>query len=111
MFSKQHYRFLEDWLNTAAIATTDPMAVNLIASSLADRLSIESHRFDRAKFLRACGNDRRSLARIDREIEQDLARARLAAGDVGKPAPSRLTRSSDGKGYVMPDNAVRNSMR
>ena len=26
-------------------------------------------------------------------------------------ARSRLTRSSDGKGYVMPDNAVRNSMR
>ena len=84
MFSKQHYEFLADWLNTAAIATTDEMAVNLVASSLADRLERESPRFDRSRFLTACGNHRRSLVRIDREIEQDLARARLAAGDVGK---------------------------
>jgi hypothetical protein len=77
MFSKQHYNFLADWLNTAALATTDDMAANLVASSLADRLGMDSPRFDRARFLKAAGCDRRRVDYQLRAAERLQAEQRL----------------------------------
>ena len=55
MFSRKHYEYLAAWLANATICTTDPMARNLFASSLADRLEMDNPRFDRARFLAAVG--------------------------------------------------------
>jgi len=54
MFSRRHYEYLARWLATGSFATTDDMARNLFASSLADRLGMDNPRFDRKRFLAAC---------------------------------------------------------
>lgn len=54
MFQQRHYEFLAAWIANATLCTTDPMARNLVASSLADRLERDNPRFKRAKFLTAC---------------------------------------------------------
>lgn len=55
MFTKQHYEFLANWIKTGAFCTTDPIARTLFASSLADRLERDNFKFNRARFLNACG--------------------------------------------------------
>jgi hypothetical protein len=55
MFQHRHYEYLAHWLKTATICTSDSMARNLFASSLADRLERDNPRFDRRRFLKACG--------------------------------------------------------
>ena len=92
MFSKQHYELLarsfRQELDRGSVDDTGRGWLEMMARILAVDLQSDNHRFSTSRFLAACG-----------------------VREYVTPAPSRLTRSSDGKGYVMPDNAVRNSMR
>jgi hypothetical protein len=58
MFQHRHYELLADWLAHGTFCTSDSMARNLFASSLADKLERDNPRFDRKRFLKACGADR-----------------------------------------------------
>jgi hypothetical protein len=73
MFSKRHYVFLADWLASATICTTNPMARGLVASGLADRLERDNPRFDRARFLKAAGRVEEAAERGRRQhVEQPV---------------------------------------
>lgn len=58
MFTQQHYIFLADWAKNAAMAVSE-LDRNLMVYSLADSLERESNqnggKFNRVKFLTACG--------------------------------------------------------
>lgn len=56
---KRHFELIANVLKSAkenAKESTDPVALaNFIALQFADRLSLENSRFDRDRFLKACG--------------------------------------------------------
>lgn len=55
MFSKRHYEWLARWCKREIeISCADDLALNAVYS-LTDALEKNDPRFDRAKFLKACG--------------------------------------------------------
>jgi hypothetical protein len=53
MFQHRHYEALAAWLRDRPLV--EPSLCRLIATSLADRLAADNQRFNRDRFLKACG--------------------------------------------------------
>lgn len=53
--TRKDYVLISDVLRDALDSIIDDMALEALASSFADELTLDNPRFDRARFLAACG--------------------------------------------------------
>jgi hypothetical protein len=53
--TRKDYQLIAEVLNYSLDAIIDDMALEALASNFADELALDNPRFDRARFLAACG--------------------------------------------------------
>jgi hypothetical protein len=53
--TRKDYQLIAEILNYSLDAIIDDMALEALASNFADELALDNPRFDRARFLAACG--------------------------------------------------------
>ena len=55
IMTRKDYQLIAEVLNYSLDAIIDDMALKALASNFADELALDNPRFDRARFLAACG--------------------------------------------------------